>query len=279
MSSIEAWNSHQHAEEFDSFRFVPTFALKGIYESFNEIQLLAEAAKGMARGFSVSEVGCATGELYRYLSARYPKATYTGYDISQTAIETARTKFPKATRFRLTEEGLNGSQELQADIVYCRDVVHHQRDPFGFLERLYSLCTKSMILRVRTRDLGESVLDPELSCQYIYRTWVPFMVLNSDEVISKLANFEPPPARVKMVKNYTVLGGAHRRFLPKSCYEESTGTAETALLVEKGEAQPSGTRVEQDVRKEPSGYSMLGRLTRKSLENLLGRSYAGKTWW
>ena len=76
-SNYEAWNSREHPEEFDNLRFVPTFALKGVFESFNEVQLLCEVAKYMATGFSVLEVGCATGELSRYLSARYPRATYT----------------------------------------------------------------------------------------------------------------------------------------------------------------------------------------------------------
>lgn len=278
-SPHKTWNSDQHAREFDGFRFIPTFSLKALYESFNEVRLLGEVAKDKAGGFSLLEVGCATGELYRYLSARHPKVTYTGCDISQPAIERARSKFPKQASFHLTDGELNTVQEMRADIVFCRDVVHHQADPFAFLEKLYDLCTTGMILRIRTRDSGESVLDPELSCQYIYETWVPFMVLNSDEVVSKLTPLEPAPARIKLVKNYTVLGGVYRRFLPKSCYEESTGTAETALLVEKGAPGHSECKIEQETRKEDPGYSLLGRITRKSIERLLGTGYAGRTWW
>ena len=113
-------------------------------------------------------------------------------------------------------------------------VIQHQADPFTFLKELYGLCARSMILRLRTRDVGESVLDPQLSCQYAYGTWVPFIVLNCDEVVSELTRLEPRPARIKLVKDYVVLGSLNGRFLPKSCYEESTGTAVTALLVEKG---------------------------------------------
>ena len=121
-SPHEAWNSHEHVEEFDAFRFIPTFALKGIYESFNEVGLLREVAKGMSAGFSILEVGCATGELYRYLSARYPRVTYTGCDISQPAIERARGKYPRGASFHLVDEQLDAVKEMGADIVFCRDV-------------------------------------------------------------------------------------------------------------------------------------------------------------
>jgi len=278
-SNYEAWNSHEHPEEFDNLRFVPTFALKGVYESFNDVQLLCEVAKHMATGFSVLEVGCATGEFSRYLSARYPRATYTGWDISPPAIERARSKFPKGPKFHLVDPDLNADEEIHADILFCRDVVHHQDDPFSLIKKLYELCTKSMVLRIRTRDVGETVLDPNLSCQSVYGKWVPFVVLNCDELLAELMRLNPRPGRIKLVKDYIILGGSNGRFLPKSCYEESTGTAETALVVEVGGDERIGCKIEQEVKKELSGHSLLGRITRKSLESLLRKSYAGSTWW
>ena len=223
-SDYEAWNSPTHAEEFDNFRFVPTFVLKGIYERFNEVHLLREVAKDMPAGFSLLEVGCATGELYRYSSAQFRNAvTYTGCDISRPAIERARSKFPKGASFRLIDEELSAVREMKADIVFCRDVVHHQTDPFAFLRKLYGLCTRSMVLRIRTRDVGESVLDPELSCQYAYGTWVPFIVLNCDEVISELTQMEPRPARIKLIKDYVVLGGLMGDSSPKAVMRNLPG--------------------------------------------------------
>ena len=278
-SRYEAWRSHEHPEEFDNLRFVPTFALKGAYQRFNEVRLLREMARDMAGGFSLLEVGCATGEFYRYLSAQYPKAAYTGYDISRPAIERARNKFPTRESFHIVDEELNGVQMTKADIVFSRDVVHHQTRPFDFLKRLYGLCTRSMILRMRTRDVGESVTDAELSCQYVYGKWVPFLVLNCEEVVSELTRMEPRPARIKLVKDYMVLGGLSGRLLPKGCYEESAGTAVTAILVEKGGDGHSGLKIEQEVREEPAYSSLLGRITRKSLERLLKQGYAGRTWW
>ena len=278
-SLYESWDSQEHPGEFDNLRFVPTFALKRVYESFNEVQLLSETASNQVDGFSVLEVGCATGELYRYLSFRYPKVSYTGCDISEPAIERARTKFPNGAIFHIIDKELDAVSELQADIVFCRDVVHHQTDPFAFLEKLYRSCTKTMIIRTRTRDAGASVLDPELSCQYVYGTWVPFMVLNCDDIVSELTKMEPRPARIKLVKDYVVLGGSNQRYLPKGCYEESTGTAVTALLIERGEAEQLECRVEQEVREERSGHSRLGRVTRRSIERFLGRGYGGSTWW
>ena len=127
--------------------------------------------------------------------------------------------------------------------------------------------------------MGETVLDPNISCQSIYGRWVPFIVLNCDEVLAELMRLDPRPDRIKLVKDYIILGGSNGRFLPKSCYEESTGTAVTALLVEKGGDGLSQCKIEQEVRRERTGHSLLGRISRKSIAYLLGKSYSGRTWW
>ena len=276
----KTWNSEDHANVFDRQRFVPAFLLKRIYEHLNDVQLLKEAARETGPEFSLLEVGCATGEFYHYLSDRYPKVSYTGCDISSPAIERAQAKFPKGANFYVVNEELAPIAEKQADIVVCRDVVHHQINPFAFLRRLYDMSTKYLVLRMRTRDSGESVLDPELSCQYLYGSWVPFLILNCDDVISELKRMEPQPTRIKLVKDYTILGGTNSRFLPKSCYERATGTAVTAVLVEKKGAGGTEPRIEAEAKNEPSNRSkLLGKITDRSLRRLLGRDYAGRTWW
>jgi hypothetical protein len=73
----------------------------------------------------------------------------------------------------------------RADVVFCRDVVLHQLDPYGFLSTLLDIAAKALVLRLRTRDVGATVLNAEISCQYHYdRHWVPYIVLNTDELIA-----------------------------------------------------------------------------------------------
>ena len=89
-------------------------------------------------------------------------------------------------------------------------------------------------MRIRTREVGETVRDPALSCQLNYGVWAPYIVVNSQELLKELAQFIPQPSLVRLVKHHMVLGGQHARYLPKECYFPETGTAESALLIQKG---------------------------------------------
>ena len=70
------------------------------------------------------------------------------------------------------------------DIVYSRDTVLHQLEPFKFIKSLIDVAKDTLILRLRTRDLGSTIYDPEYSCQLVSgEEWVPYIVLNYDELI------------------------------------------------------------------------------------------------
>ena len=92
----------------------------------------------------------------------------------------------------------------------------------------------SLVLRVRTRDVGTTELDPDKSCQLNYGVWAPYMVLNCRELVENVKQMQPHPKRVHIAKHYMVLGGQNSRYLPKDCYLAETGTAESGLLIEKG---------------------------------------------
>src|SRR5437773_1990024 len=229
-----AWKEEEHAVHFDGLRFIPTPLLVRRWEGFNEIRLLADLLRREPRA-TVLEVGCATGEMYRYVARRHPAATYIGADISEPAIARAREKFGARARFIVTDPALAALDGLAPDIVFCRDVLHHQTEPWPFLERLYRLAGHALVMRTRTRDKGETEYTAELSCQYHAGGWVPFVILNVDELAETVSStFRPAPAQITPVKDPIVLGGQHGRFLPKDCYEPATGTAETAMLLVKG---------------------------------------------
>ncbi len=223
----EPWQHEAHAECFDVWAELPARYLRQMYEMFNEIGLLLEY-KDEIDGNDFSEIGCATGELYRYLRHYHPEYCYTGYDISASAINRAKIKYPGGS-FRRVDPGLV-DVESKPSVVFSRDVVIHQVDPFGFLQSIVTLASEASFLRIRTRDQGCTELDPALSCQFIYGEWVPYMVLNVDELIGAIRDVLPRSGIV-IIKNYMTLGGQVNRFLPKECYYENTGTAETAICV------------------------------------------------
>jgi len=233
--SHKAWADQAHAVHFDALSGLPGFLLRRSYERFNEIQLLNEALDRRTGQTRLLEVGCATGEMYRYLKLRHPRLTYTGCDISRPALERACQKYPAEGLFIETDVCLKAVSHLNPDILFCRDVAHHQPDPVGFIRQLYDMTQNLLVMRVRTRDVGETVRNPTRSCQFHAGFWVPYIVFNSQELLKEIEQFLPRPRVVHLVKHYMVLGGQHERYLPKDCYYKETMTAESALIIEKGD--------------------------------------------
>lgn len=231
------WQNDRHATLFDGRSSLPKRSLIRNYEFFSDVHLLNERLERLGNS-RLLEVGCATGEFSRYLQWRHPRVDYVGTDISGPAIRRALEKYPKR-RFmmcdpslRLRESLRSLSLEAEWPVVYSKDVLHHQTDPFDFLEQMLEICSDTLVLRTRTRDHGATVLDPDRSCQYHYEGWMPYLVLNIDELIERIRQCAPE-CEVTIHRNRQVLGGKERRFLPKECYLAETGTAETAVRVVK----------------------------------------------
>lgn len=229
------WQVAEHARNLDARAVLPARGLQCNFERFSDVLLLNERLEAL-QGPPMLEIGCATGEFYRYMRLKHPDVAYTGLDISEPAILRAREKYPKG-RFFLSDPGQRLLETLRASrlaaewpVLYTKDVMHHQTDPFGFLAQMLEVCTDSLILRTRTRDKGPTVLDAEISCQYHYQGWMPYIVLNIDELISQLQRLAPG-SELLLIRNHQVLGGKENRYLPRECYLPETGTAETAVGV------------------------------------------------
>lgn len=229
------WQDEEHARHFDQRVALNNRRLTLHFDSFNDVHLLNERLD-RSREISLLEVGSATGEFYRYLRSRYPKLRYTGIDLSQPAVLRAQEKYPEG-RFHVSDPRKSLWENLEGigvagrpEVLYSKDVLHHQTDPFGFLSELLAVPSEILILRTRTRDRGETVLDPECSCQYHYNGWMPYLVLNLKELIGQIQG-QVPEGELVVYRNHIVLGGWQKRFLPKECYLPETGTAETAIGV------------------------------------------------
>jgi len=231
------WQSQEHAVAFDGRSGLDLRNLIREYEAFNDVQLLTERLSRSTR-IGLLEIGCATGEFYRYLRTAYPHVRYAGVDISRPAVARARAKYPHGIFVatdpsmplaeRLSEAGVHPCPET----VYAKDVVHHQTRPFELLSELLGMASEALIIRTRTRDVGPTELDPERSCQYHYGGWMPYIVFNMQELIERIRE-EAPASEVVVRRHHVVLGGRYHRFLPKELYLKETGTAESAVGVFK----------------------------------------------
>lgn len=259
MGFHDAWKAEGHVQLFDVWSRAPLSVLRDRFERCNEVKLLNAAVDEWTSVFSILEVGCATGEFYRYFRSRHSRASYVGCDISEAAIRRAQEKYPAHGRFVHTDEQLRAVSGLRPDVIFCRDVILHQPDPFAFLCRLYDLTQKFLILRLRTRDVGATEMDPEKSCQLNYGIWAPFIVLNCQELLKEIEQFSLRPGRIHLAKHYMVLGGQHARYLPKGCYLKETGTAESALLIEKGNGNSTCT-VQEEAMPENLSLSLKSKI-------------------
>jgi SAM-dependent methyltransferase len=258
--SHQAWHEEAHVVQFDGWARLPVGDLKNVYESFNEIALFLEN-KSSLHGRTFAEVGCATGELYRYITRYHREFAYFGFDISELVIRRAKEKYQKGAFFVCGEDLSGIREQCSPDVIFARDVVLHQPNPWAFLVQLIRLPAEAAILRIRTRDKGETVLDPELSCQWQFGNWVPYMVLNMDEVIEKIVE-SVNVSKLFVYKHYQPLGGQNGRFLPKECYLPQTGTAQTAFYLELASEPVAVPQIVVQERVDPR--------PRRTLRGLLG---------
>ena len=243
----QAWYKPIHAEFFDVWSNLSLRALRKTYESFNEVYLFKKY-QPLIKEPEFLEIGCATGELYRYMKAYFPRMEYYGFDISEPAIFRAKEKYRNGNFFICNEDLSNIHNHCKSPaVLFARDVVLHQPEPFDFLTKLISIPNEAIILRVRTRDQGKSILDPKISCQWHHQEWVPYMILNIDEVINTIKK-SVAFSSLHILKNYQQLGGWNSRFLPKDCYYPETGTAETAIFIKLTSEKVSNPIIEIESR-------------------------------
>lgn len=229
-----AWHSFLHRDTFDFRARQPLRVLRRDYESLNDIQLLNESIRqlftSLHRPVRLLEIGCATGELYRYLSSKHKDLEYTGMDISKSCIDRAYSKYPHA----IWHDSWSAMEKCDVlpDIIYCKDVIHHQPDPLEFITRLIALKPHTLIFRCRTLDEGTTEWNPDLSCQFVYGAWVPYIVINLFFLMKWLAeSYANRDSTIEAIRSYIILGGSNQRYLPKSCYFPSSGTSETSIRV------------------------------------------------
>jgi len=266
---FDAWSNNEHAEVFDYLSKLPNFLVKYHFERYNEMKLLKQNIHKI-KGNKLYEIGCATGELFRYYLNYIKRFNYLGFDISPPAIKQAHLKYPKDKFILLTSsEIFNIKLNFgEANLVWSRDVVMHQSDPYQFIKFLIDLSSEAVIIRLRTRDVGQTVFDVENSCQLHWdKNWAPYIVLNTDELINQISS-NKEVNQIFISRNYQVLGGHNYRYLPKELYFKHSKTAETAILILKGKRNNDKVEVVFNDYDEKYYYSFFSRAARKIFTTL-----------
>lgn len=227
--NYNGWNSKEHLIGFNFWNDLSNYEFNFRWGSFRENQILSNILK---KEDSLLEVGCATGTTLRWLKNKniLDKIKYLGVDISETAINQANFLHPNEN-FEKIDLGPLKNYYNKFDYVFSRDTVMHQEKPFVFFEELIKCANKGVILRLRTRDVGNTDFNIKNNCQLHYDNyWMPYIVINIDELIGFLKKIKIVNS-IEINRSYEVLGGNINRFLPKDLYFKSSGGAETSIFL------------------------------------------------
>ena len=86
----------------------------------------------LAEGIRVADVGCGTGHAINVMAREYPRSTFVGYDLGQTAIERARAEAKEMSLANARFEVLDATKlppDARFDLITSFDAIHDQRDP------------------------------------------------------------------------------------------------------------------------------------------------------
>ena len=232
-SSYIGWDTDSHLKEFDFWNKRCDLDFNYTYGCFSEQQYLLESTK-IIENPEIVDIGSATGTTYRFLRNKIGTSgfSYKGIDLSTPAIERARGLYPEVNFLKSNGESPYEILRSKSDIVYSRDTVLHQENPYEFLDQLLEITERFLIIRLRTRDHGDTEFDISKSCQMHYDSfWMPYIVLNIEELIAHIKK-NKNVVKIKINRSYEVLGGQNSRFLPKDLYLKKTKTAETSMMIE-----------------------------------------------
>lgn len=76
-----------------------------------------------------------------------------------------------------------------------------------------------------------TIVDADKSCSWENDSWVPWIVMNIDEMIDRLRALGY--SKFLITKNYEIFGGSGMRYLEKDLYSSKSGSARSTVLAIK----------------------------------------------
>lgn len=154
INSPEYWNSRFETNDWEEAKgkeqsgYFAKTAMAMLPEWF-----IRDAAK---YEYSICDLGCAEGDAIPFLKKSFPSSEIVGADISEKAIEKARSKYEYAD-FR-TADLLHNESNITWDIVFCSNVIEHFP---VFKETLKKICRFAGIYTIVMCPLREDFEVPE----------------------------------------------------------------------------------------------------------------------
>ena len=136
MSLSKAWSSKEIIKFFKSNRSTFNSLYKG------EKYLLS---KYVNKSFTILDIGCAQGGMYRILKSKLKNIDYTGVDFNRKMIILAKKKYPQAKFYRLSHTDYLSFFKKRFDVVIIFGILHLNSNWKDIIKAAYKV-TRNFIL-------------------------------------------------------------------------------------------------------------------------------------
>jgi len=131
------------------------------------IPLVPGLEENLTRGISVLDIGCGSGHAINTMAARFPNSKFVGFDISEEAINKARSEGRqlgnKNVSFDVNDVSNPQVIKTDFDLVVAFDAIHDQRDPAHVLKNIASIINPVGGIFLMQDILGSSSLEKNIN--------------------------------------------------------------------------------------------------------------------
>ena len=131
------------------------------------IPLVPGLEENLIRGISVLDIGCGSGHAINTMAARFPNSRFVGHDISEEAINKARSDGRqlgnKNVSFEVNDVSNPQAMKTNFDLVVAFDAIHDQRDPASVLKNIAKVINPNGGIFLMQDILGSSFLEKNIN--------------------------------------------------------------------------------------------------------------------
>jgi 2-polyprenyl-3-methyl-5-hydroxy-6-metoxy-1,4-benzoquinol methylase len=131
------------------------------------LPLIQGLEENLMKGISVLDIGCGSGHAINAMAARFPNSKFVGYDISEEAINMARSEGQqlgnKNVSFDVNDVSNPHVMKTGFDLVVAFDAIHDQRDPANVLKNIASIINPEGGIFLMQDILGSSSLEKNIN--------------------------------------------------------------------------------------------------------------------
>ena len=202
-------------------------------------------------GVKVLDVGCASGGFFNIMRTLEPTLDYTGIDIAEPPIETARQKYPEA-RFLVTDGLRIPFDDNEFDLVHCTSVLVVEPRYRELLREMYRVSNRFVLADMRLlKNMGDDVESEQSYYRIQFEgeyegATVPYVVSDADQVVNSILTLEPRPQALRGTGYFHAVSPMARTPHKEVCM--------TIFLIQKG--RPDIADTELDLSDLPLDFSI-----------------------